>query len=206
MQEKNNDYRQGWAQAALTAGSDDAKRRMLSNQWDLDYYSKAHGAREKMADQRRADALTFFQSYLKGVNDIGMFNKQMDLYWADYYAKHPEKDPNNKVVGTPDYSHYDNKSKYDATNIGETSYQYNPSVVPSSENIGQWIQSLINPQVQNKPKVEKKERLQTSSNGGSQYMFNPMIPSYDSADSSKNTGKTQINNTNNTYVSPYATV
>jgi hypothetical protein len=96
MQEKNNDYRQGWAQAALTAGSDDARRRMLSNQWDLDYYSKAHGAREKMADQRRADALTFLQSYLKGVNDIGMFNKQMELYWADYYAKHPEKDPNKK--------------------------------------------------------------------------------------------------------------
>jgi hypothetical protein len=89
-QEKQNDYRQGWAQAALTAGSDDARRRMQANQWDLDYYSKAHGAREKMADQRRADALTFFQSYLKGVNDIGMFNKQMEAWWADYLANHPE--------------------------------------------------------------------------------------------------------------------
>lgn len=63
---------------------------MQSNQWDLDYYSKAHGAREKMADQRRADALTFLQSYLKGVNDIGMFNKQMDAWWTDYRANHPE--------------------------------------------------------------------------------------------------------------------
>jgi hypothetical protein len=61
--------------AAANMGDKDAVRQMQANQWDLDYYSKAHGAREKMADQRRADALTFLQSYLKGVNDIGMFNK-----------------------------------------------------------------------------------------------------------------------------------
>lgn len=95
-QEQNNKYQQDYAQAALNAGNADATRRMQANQWDLDYYSRAHGAREKMADQRRADALTFFQSYLKGVNDIGMFNKQMEAWWADYYAKHPEKDPKNR--------------------------------------------------------------------------------------------------------------
>jgi hypothetical protein len=65
---------------------------MQANQWDLDYYSKAHGAREKMADQRRADALTFLQSYLNGVTGIGMFNKLMALYWAAYYVNHPESD------------------------------------------------------------------------------------------------------------------
>lgn len=86
---------------------------MQANQWDLDYYSKAHGAREKMADQRRADALTFFQSYLKGVNDIDMFNKQMELYWADYYAKHPEKDPNKKQI-TPGTSIVSNSKTHKA--------------------------------------------------------------------------------------------
>ena len=95
-QEQNNKYQQDYAQAALNAGNADATRRMQANQWDLDYYSKAHGAREKMADQRRADAMTFLQSYLKGVNDISMFNRQMDAWWADYYAKHPEKDPKNR--------------------------------------------------------------------------------------------------------------
>lgn len=129
-QEQNNKYQQDYAQAALNAGNADAARRMQANQWDLDYYSKAHGAREKMADQRRADALTFFQNYLKGANDIGMFNKQMDLYWADYYAKHPEKDPNNKPTNSP-------KVQLDPMNlVGKTNFtNYNiPKFVDPSSN------------------------------------------------------------------------
>ena len=72
---KNNKLRMAYLDAAANMGDKAAARQMQANQWDLDYYSRAHGAREKMADQRRADALTFFQSYLKGVNDIHMFDR-----------------------------------------------------------------------------------------------------------------------------------
>lgn len=210
-QDQNNKYTQRWAEVASQLGAQNAELGVKTRWHDDEVYAQGHGRRDLKADKRRADALTFLQSYLKGVNDIHMYRGMMKHYQEEDDIKREDMrrkyglNPNG-TSATPDYTHYDNKSKYDATNIGETSYQYNPSVVPSSENIGQWIQSLINPQVQNKPKVEKKERLQTSSNGGSQYMFNPMIHSYDSADSSKNTGKTQTNNTNSTYVSPYATV
>ena len=178
-QEQNNKYQQDYAQAALNAGNADATRRMQANQWDLDYYSKAHGAREKMADQRRADALTFLQSYLKGVNDIHMYRGMMKHYQEEDDIKREDMrrkyglNPDG-TSATPDYTHYDNKSKYDATNIGETSYQYNPSVVPSSENIGQWIQALTNPKGQSKPEP-KKSKIKTSSNGGDAYKFNPMV-------------------------------
>lgn len=178
-QEQNNKYQQDYAQAALNAGNADATRRIQANQWDLDYYSKAHGAREKMADQRRADALTFLQSYLKGVNDIHMYRGMMKHYQEEDDIKREDMrrkyglNPDG-TSATPDYTHYDNKSKYDATNIGETSYQYNPSVVPSSENIGQWIQALTNPKGQSKPEP-KKSKIKTSSNGGDAYKFNPMV-------------------------------
>ena len=96
-QEQNNKYQQDYAQAALNAGNADATRRMQANQWDLDYYSKAHGAREKMADQRRAEALTFLQSYLKGVNDIHMYRQMKDMWDKEYKANHPEADANESI-------------------------------------------------------------------------------------------------------------
>lgn len=129
MQEKNNDYQQGYAQAALTAGSDDARRRMQANQWDLDYYSKAHGAREKMADQRRADALAFLQSYLKGVNDIHMYRQMKDMFDKEYKANHPEADA-NKSINSP-------KVQLDPMNlVGKTNFtNYNiPKFVDPSSN------------------------------------------------------------------------
>ena len=97
---KNNKLRMAYLDAAANMGDKAAARQMQANQWDLDYYSKAHGAREKMADQRRADALTFFQSYLKGVNDIHMFDRQMRNYEEENAIK--REDMNRKYGLNPD--------------------------------------------------------------------------------------------------------
>lgn len=88
---KNNKLRMAYLDAAANMGDKATARQMQANQWDLDYYSKAHGAREKMADQRRADALTFLQSYLKGVNDIHMWRDQMGLWQSKVDADKAEQ-------------------------------------------------------------------------------------------------------------------
>lgn len=97
---KNNKLRMAYLDAAANMGDKAAARQMQANQWDLDYYSRAHGAREKMADQRRADALTFLQSYLKGVNDIHMFDRQMRNYEEENAIK--REDMNRKYGLNPD--------------------------------------------------------------------------------------------------------
>ena len=45
IQNQNNQYKANYAQAALNVGANNAQRRMAANQWDLDYFSKAHAAR-----------------------------------------------------------------------------------------------------------------------------------------------------------------
>lgn len=47
IQHQNNQYKQGWAQAALTSGSNDAQRMMGANQYNEDYFAKSHAARQQ---------------------------------------------------------------------------------------------------------------------------------------------------------------
>lgn len=122
---KNNKLRMAYLDAAANIGDKAAARQMQANQWDLDYYSRAHGAREKMADQRRADALTFLQSYLKGVNDIHMYRQMKDMWDKEYKANHPEADA-NESINSPKVQ-LDPMSLVGKTNFaGAKSYAMNP--------------------------------------------------------------------------------
>lgn len=47
IQHQNNQYKQGWAQAALTSGLNDAQRMMGANQYNEDYFAKSHAARQQ---------------------------------------------------------------------------------------------------------------------------------------------------------------
>jgi hypothetical protein len=143
-QDRNAKYQMAYADAAANLGNEEARRMMNAAQFDYNAYNQAHGAKRLMESQRKADAMNFLEQGVKGLTDMHMWRRMMKHYQDEDDIK--REDMRRKyglnhdgTSATPDYTHYDNKSKYDATNLGDTSYQYSAPVVPSSENIGQWI-------------------------------------------------------------------
>lgn len=63
IQQQNNAYRANYAQAAINAGQASRQARMSANQWDLDYYSKAHAARNRGIQTGIANMLSQIQQY-----------------------------------------------------------------------------------------------------------------------------------------------
>lgn len=77
---------------------------MSANQWDLDYYSKAHAARNKGIQTGIANMLSQIQQYQANEFKRRQFNETMGLYRADqkqrneqnlwmrnYYANQPTR-------------------------------------------------------------------------------------------------------------------
>lgn len=150
----NNKLRMAYLDAAANMGDKAAARQMQANQWDLDYYSKAHGAREKMADQRRADALTFFQSYLKGVNDIHMFDRQMRNYEEENAIK--REDMNRKYGLNPDGT---KPISIPFTHVSPFSIYKSNSTTPElsiDDKMAQWEKENPNPFAEMDALVQKK--------------------------------------------------
>lgn len=83
VQQQNNAYRANYAQAAINAGQQARTARMAANQWDLDYYSKAHAARNKGIQTGIANMLSQIQQYQANEFKRRQFNETMDLYRAD---------------------------------------------------------------------------------------------------------------------------
>ena len=83
IQQQNNAYRANYAQAALDAGNKSRAARMSANQWDLDYYSKAHAARNKGMQTGVANMLAQIQQYQANEFKRRQFNETMALYRAD---------------------------------------------------------------------------------------------------------------------------
>lgn len=79
-QEQNNAYKAQSANASLNAGNADAQRRMQSNQWDLDYYSKAHAARQQGMQMGIYNMMNQLQQYYANDFKRRQFNDTMDLY------------------------------------------------------------------------------------------------------------------------------
>lgn len=83
VQQQNNAYRANYAQAAINAGQASRQARMQANQWDLDYYSKAHAARNKGIQTGIANMLAQIQQYQANEFKRRQFNETMDLYRDD---------------------------------------------------------------------------------------------------------------------------
>lgn len=83
IQQQNNAYRANYAQAAINAGQQARTARMAANQWDLDYYSKAHAARNKGMQTGIANMLAQSQQYIANEFKRNQFNRTMSLYEAD---------------------------------------------------------------------------------------------------------------------------
>lgn len=98
LQQQDNAYKAQAAQAALQVGAQTAQNRMQSNQWDLDYYSKAHAARQQGMQMGLYNVSNAVQQFLANQNKLNMFDKMYSLY-SD------ENEINKKKAGI--------KSKYD---------------------------------------------------------------------------------------------
>lgn len=83
IQQQNNAYKANYAQAAINAGQASRQARMAANQWDLDYYSKAHAARNKGMQVGIANMLAQIQQYQANEFKRRQFNDTMDLYRSD---------------------------------------------------------------------------------------------------------------------------
>lgn len=109
VQQQNNAYRANYAQAAINAGQQARTARMAANQWDLDYYSKAHAARNKGIQTGIANMLAQIQQYQSNEFKRRQFNETMDLYRADQKQRNEQFDwMRNTQANLPYYSLYNN--------------------------------------------------------------------------------------------------
>jgi len=83
VQAQNNAYKAQLANAKLQLGYQDAQRRQTANQFDLDYYSKAHAAREKYRQTGVSNFLSQLQGYYANEFKRTQFNDMMRQYKDD---------------------------------------------------------------------------------------------------------------------------
>lgn len=80
IQQQRNQYKANYAQAALNAGNASRTARMGANQWDLDYYSKAHAARLAGMQTGIQNMLAQGQNWYRNDFKRRQFNDTMALY------------------------------------------------------------------------------------------------------------------------------
>jgi len=83
IQQQNNAYRAQYAQSAINAGQANRQARMQANQWDLDYYSKAHAARLNGIQMGARNLIDQAQQYQRNEFSRTQFNDTLGLYKAD---------------------------------------------------------------------------------------------------------------------------
>lgn len=80
---QNNQYRQGWAQAALQEGNQDAARRQAANQYAWEAYSKAHGAKTKGIETHLANLGALSQKWLQQRIKNKQYGDILNMYQQD---------------------------------------------------------------------------------------------------------------------------
>lgn len=78
--EANNKYRAQYAQAALTAGAQDAQNRQNANQFGYNAYRDAHGRKVKGIETGIANILSQLQSGFQNEFKYRMGNKTLEMY------------------------------------------------------------------------------------------------------------------------------
>lgn len=80
IQQQNNSYLSDYAKTTLQAGANNAKMKMAADQYDLDYYSKAHAARQQGIQTGIYNMLNNLQQYYANDFKRRQFNDMMGLY------------------------------------------------------------------------------------------------------------------------------
>lgn len=83
IQAQNNQYKTNYYSTLLNAGQADRAARIGANQYDLDYYSKAHAAKLQMAQMGIYNMLNSLQQGYANAFKRNQFNKTYDLYAQD---------------------------------------------------------------------------------------------------------------------------
>lgn len=96
IQMQNNNYFNDYAKTALSTGIANAQRTMQANQWDLDYYSKAHAARQKGLQMANYNMINQANNYIAQDFKRRQFNDIMSLYKADQEQQKREIEVMNK--------------------------------------------------------------------------------------------------------------
>ena len=80
IQQQNNGYLSDYAKTALQSGANNAKMKMAADQYDLDYYSKAHAARQQGMQAGMYNMINSLQQYYANDFKRRQFNDMMGLY------------------------------------------------------------------------------------------------------------------------------
>ena len=83
IQQQNNAYKSNYASSLLNAGQAARQARMQANQWDLDYFSKAHAARLNGMQMGTRNLIDQVQQYQRNEFSRTQFNDTLGLYKAD---------------------------------------------------------------------------------------------------------------------------
>lgn len=149
-QDQNAKYRDQWAQAALSAGAQDAQRRQAANQYNWEAYNKAHGAKTKGIETHLANLGAMWQKYWADRIKNKQYEDILNIYQQDVDNK---KDALNTIYGigrnannTDGSTSNNNKPsslaatiKYNNISPGWTPSQYKPSIGTPSvpyQNVG----------------------------------------------------------------------
>lgn len=138
-QDQNAKYRDQWAQAALSAGAQDAQRRQAANQYNWEAYNKAHGAKTKGIETHLANLGAIWQKYWADRIKNKQYEDILNIYQQDVDNK---KDALNTIYGigrnsnnTDVLTSNNNKPaslaesiKYNNIAPGWTPSQYKPSI------------------------------------------------------------------------------
>lgn len=95
-QDQNAKYRDQWAQAALSAGAQDAQRRQAANQYNWEAYNKAHGAKTKGIETHLANLGAMWQKYWADRIKNKQYEDILNIYQQDADNK---KDALNVIYG-----------------------------------------------------------------------------------------------------------
>lgn len=82
-QDQNAKYRDQWAQAALSAGAQDAQRRQAANQYNWEAYNKAHGAKTKGIETHLANLGAMWQKYWADRIKNKQYEDILNIYQQD---------------------------------------------------------------------------------------------------------------------------
>lgn len=138
-QDQNAKYRDQWAQAALSAGAQDAQRRQAANQYNWEAYNKAHGAKTKGIETHLANLGAMWQKYWADSIKNKQYEDILNIYQQDVDNKKDAlntiygigRNANNTYISTSNNnkpSSLAESIKYNNIAPGWTPSQYNPSI------------------------------------------------------------------------------
>ena len=139
VQKENNALRAAAAQAKLAAGEQAAQRQQQADQWDIDYMSKAHAARQQGKQTALYNFNNALQSYVSNEFTRKQFNRQMKLYGQELDLKKTELDALIKKWNGGNTSSQASLKK--STNTTPYNYSTNFAYTPTKFGSQSWLNS-----------------------------------------------------------------